>query len=457
MVFGPSDAIQFVHKLLKYPVYFAFEDDDINVVLADVKKNDVTGQPATATTGGWCKMWNLRCQLHEMDHKYVDGEALMNLSRTLLTSIKSHIGGGVTPSDFISCLLRDFTKVQGRKGTSDFEAAHKNSILWKEIGFAVSSIFKNFRGCCTMLGPMQIEVKRAEEKRTDTDENMLTMFDILKSKRRVKLESLILNRKSFAQTVENLFALSFLVKDGRVIMAVDEKGSHLVSPTNAADAPSVMSGEVAYSHFVFRYDFKDWKACLLPTPKGASCANYARCMSQILQNLTNMQAVVFGKPEHSLPTGSSELAVNHIDSKLVMVAGVVIGFQRHPLRPYLDYVAYLYQRMDPLPEQERFEGFLTVALAISRAVSKALMDRVPYEEASMIIIVSCVLMVVGAGRGPLVRASLQAAEETGRKLRVYAVDKNPNAIVTLHGMNDRVVPPSMTDFVQRLLPRGHGA
>ncbi|KAF5942185.1 hypothetical protein HYC85_019827 [Camellia sinensis] len=88
---------------------------------------------------------------------------------------------------------------------------------------------------------------------------MLTMFDILKSKRRVKLESLILNRKSFAQTVEILFALSFLVKDGRVIMAVDEKGSHLVSPTNAVDAPSVMSGEVAYNHFVFRYDFKDWK------------------------------------------------------------------------------------------------------------------------------------------------------------------------------------------------------
>ncbi|THG14441.1 hypothetical protein TEA_014925 [Camellia sinensis var. sinensis] len=38
--------------LLIYPVYYAFEDDDINVVLADVKKNDVTGQPATAATGG---------------------------------------------------------------------------------------------------------------------------------------------------------------------------------------------------------------------------------------------------------------------------------------------------------------------------------------------------------------------------------------------------------------------
>lgn len=27
---------------------------------------------------------------------------------------------------------------------------------------------------------------------------------------------------------------------------------------------------------------------------------------------------------------------------------------------------------------------------------------------------------------------LQAAEETGRKLKVYAVEKNPNAVVTLH-------------------------
>jgi hypothetical protein len=27
---------------------------------------------------------------------------------------------------------------------------------------------------------------------------------------------------------------------------------------------------------------------------------------------------------------------------------------------------------------------------------------------------------------------LQAAEETGRKLKIYAVEKNPNAVVTLH-------------------------
>ncbi|CDP06883.1 unnamed protein product [Coffea canephora] len=42
-----------IHANIPYPVYFAFEHDDINAVLVDVKRNDVTGQPATATTGGY--------------------------------------------------------------------------------------------------------------------------------------------------------------------------------------------------------------------------------------------------------------------------------------------------------------------------------------------------------------------------------------------------------------------
>ncbi|TMW92364.1 hypothetical protein EJD97_013158 [Solanum chilense] len=41
------------HSNIPYPVYFAFEDDNINAVLAEVKRNDASGQPATATTGGY--------------------------------------------------------------------------------------------------------------------------------------------------------------------------------------------------------------------------------------------------------------------------------------------------------------------------------------------------------------------------------------------------------------------
>jgi protein arginine N-methyltransferase 5 len=47
-----------------------------------------------------------------------------------------------------------------------------------------------------------------------------------------------------------------------------------------------------------------------------------------------------------------------------------------------------------------------------------------------------VLMVVGAGRGPLVKCALRAATAAKRELQVYAVEKNPNAVVTLRNMKD---------------------
>ncbi|EOY29107.1 SHK1 binding protein 1 isoform 2 [Theobroma cacao] len=314
------------------------------------------------------------------------------------------------------------------------------------------------------------------------------------------------------------------------------------------DSETTLKQEIAWAAHL------SLQACLLPSPKGASCANYARCVNQIVQGLSNMQLwlripllksdddsldvdsdhwmdswelwnsfrlicehhsqlclvldilstlpsansigrwfgepvraaiihtdsflknargypclskrhqklitgffnhsvqmVISGKPVHGIPGATTGAAANHIDNN-------VNSMQRHPLRSYLDYVGYLYQRMEPLSEQDRIElgyrDFLQAPLQplmdnleaqtyetfekdsvkyiqYQRAICKALLDRVPDGEASTL---TTVLMVVGAGRGPLVRASLQAAEETGRKLKVYAVEKNPNAVVTLHSL-----------------------
>lgn len=42
-------------------MYFAFESDHIDAVLTDVKRNDATGQPATATTGGLVDKLQILC------------------------------------------------------------------------------------------------------------------------------------------------------------------------------------------------------------------------------------------------------------------------------------------------------------------------------------------------------------------------------------------------------------
>jgi protein arginine N-methyltransferase 5 len=39
-------------------------------------------------------------------------------------------------------------------------------------------------------------------------------------------------------------------------------------------------------------------------------------------------------------------------------------------------------------------------------------------------------MVLGAGRGPLVKCALEAAAETQRKCKIFALEKNLNAINT---------------------------
>lgn len=45
-----------------------------------------------------------------------------------------------------------------------------------------------------------------------------------------------------------------------------------------------------------------------------------------------------------------------------------------------------------------------------------------------------VIMVVGAGRGPIASAALRAGRKAQRNIKVYALDKNPNAIVTLYNL-----------------------
>lgn len=121
------------------------------------------------------------------------------------------------------------------------------------------------------------------------------------------------------------------------------------------------------------------------------------------------------------------------------------------------YEDYLQSPLQPLMdnlESQTYEVFEKDPIKYSQyqqAIYKCLLDRVPEEEKETNV---QVLMVLGAGRGPLVNASLRAAKQADRRIRLYAVEKNPNAVVTLEnwqfeewGSQVTVVSSDMREWV----------
>ena len=63
----------------------------------------------------------------------------------------------------------------------------------------------------------------------------------------------------------------------------------------------------------------------------------------------------------------------------------------------------------------------------------------PYKDKEIIV------LYFGAGRGPLIRRALAAAKSTQANVKVIALDKNPNAIVTLRNM---IIEENLQDRVR---------
>uniref|UniRef100_A0A6U2IWI4 Protein arginine N-methyltransferase n=1 Tax=Hemiselmis andersenii TaxID=464988 RepID=A0A6U2IWI4_HEMAN len=139
---------------------------------------------------------------------------------------------------------------------------------------------------------------------------------------------------------------------------------------------------------------------------------------------------------------------------------VLSGRPRHQsdMLVYTQYLQHLYQNRPQLSDSEAFEqpywDYLQIPLQPLadnlESQTYEVFERDPvkyvnYQEAVRLCLLDLmaqpgrkeerfVIMVVGAGRGPLVRASLQAAEQAGANVFCYALDKNPNAVVTLRNM-----------------------
>jgi protein arginine N-methyltransferase 5 len=150
-----------------------------------------------------------------------------------------------------------------------------------------------------------------------------------------------------------------------------------------------------------------------------------------------------------LPEAHKHFLMTLYDHSLIQY--VIKGAPKHPkgLKVYVQYLSFLKTQMPTLSAQHKFEypyrDYLQMPLQplmdnlesqtyevfeqdpikyaqYELAVYRALLD-LPIEK-------EVLLMVVGAGRGPLVVGSLNAAKNANRKIRIFAVEKNPNAVIT---------------------------
>lgn len=104
------------------------------------------------------------------------------------------------------------------------------------------------------LSPEEMEALEKQE----TDRNMEEMWQILHKERPTLVLPLIMNHESFAQTVENLFSLSFLVKDERVALKKTPKGLAAFKKKRAEHA-DFESGRAENMQFVIQMDMNLWR------------------------------------------------------------------------------------------------------------------------------------------------------------------------------------------------------
>jgi hypothetical protein len=176
MYHNPLSLHSFNHRSIHFPFHYTIHHRPLLLVLVRFSAQSIAAQPwsihhrplvrfcfhVTLINGIWTEekdeLMNGDSEkfdsiLHEFDklHEQVkkpreqvaDAEALLDLTHTLVGSVKSLVNEGVTPSQFVSSLLKHYAHAHPPNNAA--------SIDWHKLGISVSPIFLTVHGSSTML------------------------------------------------------------------------------------------------------------------------------------------------------------------------------------------------------------------------------------------------------------------------------------------------------------------
>ncbi|KAJ7108063.1 Nse4 C-terminal-domain-containing protein [Mycena crocata] len=174
--------------------------------------------------------------------------------------------------------------------SSDIEE-DDSALEWSKIGRRAMAKSRRVPAMGFMLGPLSIEQKqRAANKprakleknekdrrrpqeikeediarsENETTKNVLMVASVLEKVPKINIFRLIVNPDSFAQSVENLFYVSFLIRDAKVAFQVEDNGEPIVF---ACEEPSEADHEDAGGmlpkrQMIFEFDTATWKRAI---------------------------------------------------------------------------------------------------------------------------------------------------------------------------------------------------
>jgi hypothetical protein len=193
-------------------------------------------------------------EIHKPQEEVIVSEILVIAAQTGHAVLKKLAQGGksYTPADYIRSLKSHYVNDTDAQivGAEDPYAFN-----WVNLGNSIAGWFRPAPCSFHMLGPMDAAAKTKKvvaqrrkkgviaeavrpddvvvggEEQQQTDRNMNIVFNVVREHEGCLLTELVLNHASFAQTVENLFALSFLIRDRRVKLSECPEGVRVYKAT----------------------------------------------------------------------------------------------------------------------------------------------------------------------------------------------------------------------------------
>ncbi|KAI9095545.1 Nse4 C-terminal-domain-containing protein [Phlyctochytrium arcticum] len=223
---------------------------------------------------------------------YTTHEATLD-SRLLVTAAELAVqqaqrmrldGGSFNIDDWLSKVAGRLTTHQPAEQEDPTDAS-ANVLNWSEFGDAASTALLRAPTTDFMLGPLAVEVRvRAQAKRGarlvvnkedlrkpqelkeddfKKQENETTTLVLIISKRLeevgvVPFFEFVLHPTSFAQSVENMFYVSFMIRDGTAVLGEDE-GELLIGKTQPEEQRDFQNNNAARKQAVMDLDQATWR------------------------------------------------------------------------------------------------------------------------------------------------------------------------------------------------------